>query len=69
MRVRAMDNPRRDLGWTPYAWLIYLLFYLASPVVNGGGLREWAWTARRGGGVSAAVLLGAFAREGATRRS
>ena len=44
MRVRDMDNPRRDLGWTPYAWLVYLLFYLATPVVNGGGLRDWAWT-------------------------
>jgi len=44
MNVTAMDEKRRKLGWTPYAWLIYLLFYLATPVVNHGGLRDWAWT-------------------------
>jgi two-component system sensor histidine kinase DesK len=33
-----------DLGWTPYAWLIYLGFFLLQPVLGGASAREWAAT-------------------------
>jgi two-component system sensor histidine kinase DesK len=36
------DHP--ELGWTPYAWLIYLGFFLMYPVVRGAGPGEWAAT-------------------------
>jgi two-component system sensor histidine kinase DesK len=38
------DHRRRKLGWTPYAWLIYLVFYIAAPAFNNGTWRDWAWT-------------------------
>jgi len=30
MRVRLLPYDREE-GWTPYAWLIYLVFFLAYP--------------------------------------
>jgi two-component system sensor histidine kinase DesK len=36
-------NP--DLGWTPYAWLIYLGFFLIDPLEGRGGTAAWAATA------------------------
>ena len=44
MTATISDHRRRKLGWTPYAWLIYLVFYIASPALNNGTWRDWAWT-------------------------
>jgi len=35
---------RRDLGWTPYLWTIYLAFFLLWPYMRGAGAREWMAT-------------------------
>jgi two-component system sensor histidine kinase DesK len=32
----------RDLGWTPYAWLVYLAFFAAAPIVMGSPGRTQA---------------------------
>ncbi len=32
------------LGWTPYAWLVYLCFFLMHPIFDHVGRREWAVT-------------------------
>jgi two-component system, NarL family, sensor histidine kinase DesK len=37
------DDP--EIGWTPYAWLIYLTSFLIWPVLRSASLREWALTA------------------------
>ncbi|MEO6194008.1 MAG: sensor histidine kinase [Thermoanaerobaculia bacterium] len=37
------DNP--EIGWTPYAWLIYLSSFLAWPVMRSASAQEWALTA------------------------
>ncbi len=36
-------NP--EVGWTPYAWLIYLGFFLMYPAFGGAGALDWALTA------------------------
>jgi two-component system sensor histidine kinase DesK len=41
MRLRLIpDHP--DLGWTPFAWLVYLGIYLVYPVFGGASALEWA---------------------------
>jgi two-component system sensor histidine kinase DesK len=37
------NNP--EIGWTPYAWLIYLSSFLAWPVIRSASALEWALTA------------------------
>jgi two-component system sensor histidine kinase DesK len=32
------------LGWTPYAWLVYLCFFFMQPIYSHAGVREWAIT-------------------------
>lgn len=32
------------LGWTPYAWLVYLCFFFMHPILDHVGPREWAVT-------------------------
>lgn len=32
------------LGWTPYAWLVYLCFFFMQPIYGHAGLKEWAIT-------------------------
>ncbi len=41
MRVLPSD---RDLGWTPFAWLIYLGIFIVNPVLKGAGPLEWTLT-------------------------
>jgi two-component system sensor histidine kinase DesK len=36
------DDP--EIGWTPYAWLIYLTSFLAWPALRPASAREWALT-------------------------
>ena len=41
MRLRLLPPDReKELGWTPYAWLVYLGFFLARPIVKGTA-GEW----------------------------
>ena len=50
-RLRLLpDIP--EIGWTPYAWLIYLSFFLLQPVFEGASPAEWAAT-----GAATAVFL------------
>jgi two-component system sensor histidine kinase DesK len=37
--------PDKELGWTPYVWLIWLGFFFLQPVSNGAGWKEWLATA------------------------
>ena len=32
------------LGWTPYAWLVYLCFFFMQPIYSHAGAKEWALT-------------------------
>lgn len=41
MRLLPKDP---EIGWTPYAWLIYFIPFLASPAMGRGSAREWALT-------------------------
>ena len=52
MRIRLL--PDSPLGWTPYAWLIYLTFYIVVAVVTS---KTWAdWTLNGAGLVVFLVL-------------
>jgi two-component system sensor histidine kinase DesK len=42
----------RDLGWTPYVWLVYLLSFLINPALRSTSALEWTLTA-----AAAAVFL------------
>jgi two-component system sensor histidine kinase DesK len=43
-RMRLLpDDP--EIGWTPYAWLIYLTSFLAWPALRRASALEWALTA------------------------
>ena len=41
MRLLPKDP---DLGWTPYAWLIYFIPFLVYPAARGASALEWALT-------------------------
>jgi two-component system sensor histidine kinase DesK len=41
MRLLPKDEP---LGWTPYAWTVYLLFFLIGPIVAHVSATFWALT-------------------------
>ena len=41
MRILPDD---RDLGWTPFAWLVYLSIFLVRPIIDGAGALEWTLT-------------------------
>lgn len=40
MRLRLL--PDSPLGWTPYAWLIYLSFYIVAAVMTSKTVADWA---------------------------
>lgn len=40
MRVRLL--PDSPLGWTPYAWLVYLAFYVVYAVLANDSAADWA---------------------------
>ncbi len=46
------DDP--EIGWTPYAWLIYLTAFLAWPGTRSASALEWALT---GAGLAAFLVL------------
>ena len=37
--------PNPEVGWTPYAWLIYILIFLLYPFFGQASTEVWAWTA------------------------
>jgi two-component system, NarL family, sensor histidine kinase DesK len=41
--------PNRELGWTPYVWLVYLGFFFVQPIVVGASWKEWLATALASG--------------------
>jgi two-component system sensor histidine kinase DesK len=41
--MRLLPSNKR-LGWAPYAWLIYLVFFFGQPIANHGSWREWLAT-------------------------
>jgi len=43
MRLRLLPNIP-ELGWTPYAWLVYLGAFWFQPVFKGASAGEWAAT-------------------------
>jgi two-component system sensor histidine kinase DesK len=40
MRLLPAD---RDLGWTPFVWLVYLGAYVLAPFVLGATTGQWVW--------------------------
>src|SRR5687767_11645151 len=50
--------PRSSLGWTPYAWLVYLVPFLLMPAIPGGPA-EGRWWATA---VATAAFLPAYFR-------
>ena len=47
-----------DLGWTPYAWLVYLGIFLVYPIVREADAAEWLVTA-----TVVAVFLALWSRQ------
>jgi two-component system sensor histidine kinase DesK len=47
------DN--RELGWTPYVWLVYLSYFLLGPVLGRAPVLGWVLT-----GAAGAVFLGLY---------
>jgi hypothetical protein len=43
MNVTMGHRDGRRLGWTPFAWLVYLAFFLAPLVVGHPTTREVVW--------------------------
>ncbi len=54
MRLLPKDT---ELGWTPYAWLIYLVYFLIYPAFKRASALEWALTL-----AGAAVFLALYFR-------
>ncbi len=41
--------PNKELGWTPYVWLVYLGFFFVQPIVVKANWKEWLATALASG--------------------
>ncbi len=52
MRLRLL--PDSPLGWTPYAWLIYLSLYIVAAVVTSRTAADWAMN---GAGLAVFLVL------------
>src|SRR6202044_1850364 len=37
--------PNKELGWTPYVWLVYLGFFFVQPIVVKANWKAWVATA------------------------
>jgi len=44
MQLEVSGSPRRDVGWTPYAWLVYLLFFFAPLVAGHPTTSQVVWS-------------------------
>jgi two-component system sensor histidine kinase DesK len=52
MQLQMNERPWREYGWTPYAWLVYLLFFIAPLVVGHPTRRQVV-----GSAIAVAVFL------------
>lgn len=52
MKIRLNEREQRDLGWAPFAWLIYLVFYFVPLVTGKPTTSEVVWSV-----VAVAVFL------------
>jgi hypothetical protein len=46
--------PKKDPGWVAYIWLVYLIFFLWSPITDHASARQWTVT---GIGLTVFLLL------------
>jgi two-component system sensor histidine kinase DesK len=44
MQPQTSDRLRRDVGWTPFAWLVYLVFYFAPLIVGKPTTSQVVWS-------------------------
>ena len=44
MKIRLSEREQRDLGWTPYAWLVYLIFYFVPLATGEATTGEVVWS-------------------------
>jgi two-component system sensor histidine kinase DesK len=44
MKIRLNERDVRDLGWAPFAWLVYLIFYFVPLVTGHPTTREIVWS-------------------------
>jgi len=44
MKIRLNERDVRDLGWAPFAWLVYLIFYFVPLVAGHPTTRELVWS-------------------------
>jgi two-component system sensor histidine kinase DesK len=44
MQLQMSERPWRDVGWTPYAWLVYLLFFIAPLIVGHPPTHVVVWS-------------------------
>jgi two-component system, NarL family, sensor histidine kinase DesK len=44
MTNRSSERDVRDVGWTPFAWLVYLLFYFVPLITGHPTTREVVWS-------------------------
>src|SRR5689334_2236723 len=44
MKIRLNEREQRDLGWTPFAWLVYLVFYFVPLVTGKPTTSEVVWS-------------------------
>jgi two-component system sensor histidine kinase DesK len=44
MKIRLSEREQRDLGWTPFAWLVYLIFYFVPLVTGEPTTRDVVWS-------------------------
>ncbi len=58
--------PDKDLGWTPYVWLIWLGFFFAQPGLDGADWKEWLATAL-GASIFLVLYFGAYWWQGRRR--
>ena len=44
MKIRLNERDVRDLGWAPFAWLVYLVFYFVPLVAGHPTTRQVVWS-------------------------
>ncbi|MEP6916104.1 MAG: sensor histidine kinase [Acidobacteriota bacterium] len=44
MKIQLNERENRDLGWAPFAWLVYLIFYFVPLVIGKPRTREVVWS-------------------------
>jgi two-component system sensor histidine kinase DesK len=44
MKIQLSEREHRDLGWAPFAWLVYLIFYFVPLVAGTPTTRQVVWS-------------------------